>query len=98
MYAVMNTGGKQYQVEEGDRLRIQKLDIEAGGTVEMTVSLIADGENIVFDPSELSSAKIVATVVDHGRAKKIRVFKYKRRQGYRRTQGHRQDWQPRSTR
>jgi len=92
MYAVMTTGGKQYRVAQGDRLRVQKIDVEKGGTVELPVSLIANDGDVVIDPAKLGGAKVVATVVEHGRLKKIKVFKYKRRQGYRRTQGHRQDY------
>lgn len=92
MYAVMTTGGKQYRVAEGDRLRVQKLDAEAGATVELPVNLIATESDVVIDPAALSGAKVLASIVGHGRAKKIKVFKYKRRQGFRKTQGHRQDY------
>lgn len=93
MYAVVNTGGKQYRVAPGDRLRVEKLDAEIGQTVELDkVSLIANGDSVVVDPQALASAKVVAEVLSQGRAKKIRVFKYKRRKNYRRTIGHRQSY------
>ncbi|MBI2433641.1 MAG: 50S ribosomal protein L21 [Candidatus Hydrogenedentes bacterium] len=93
MYAVVSTGGKQYRVSEGDRLRVEKLTAEVGETVELgPVRLLARDEGLVVDPEQLSSARVVAEVTDQGRRKKIRVFKYKRRKNYRRTYGHRQSF------
>lgn len=93
MYAVVSTGGKQYRVSQGDTLRVEKLEAEIGATVELShVSLIAKEDGIVVDPAALASAKVIADVVDQGRAKKIRVFKYKRRKQYHRTHGHRQSY------
>jgi large subunit ribosomal protein L21 len=91
MYAVVTTGGKQYKVAQGDVLRVEKLDAGIGETVELDqVGLLVKEDGIVTDPQTLSGAKVVAEVVDQDRAKKIRVFKYKRRKNYRRTRGHRQ--------
>ena len=91
MYAVVTTGGKQYKVAQGDVLRVEKLDAGIGETVELDqVGLLVKEDGIVTDPQALSGAKVVAEVVDQDRAKKIRVFKYKRRKNYRRTRGHRQ--------
>jgi large subunit ribosomal protein L21 len=91
MYAVVVTGGKQYKVAQGDRLRVEKIDAVVGDTVELgPVRLLAKEDGIVVDPEALSSAKVLAEITDQGKRKKIRVFKYKRRKGYRRTQGHRQ--------
>jgi len=93
MYAVVVTGGKQYRVAAGDRLRVELIDTPIGETVELDqVRLIAGGVGIVVAPDKLASAKVLAEVADHGKRKKIRVFKKKRRQGYRRTYGHRQQY------
>jgi len=93
MYAVVSTGGKQYKVAPGDRLRVEKIEAGVGDTVELDqVRLISDDSGMVLDADALSSAKVLARVVDQDRHKKIRVFKYKRRKNYRRTRGHRQDY------
>ncbi len=93
MYAVVTTGGKQYKVAQGDSIRVEKIDSPVGELVELDqVSLIAADGGIVADPAALSSAKVTAEVTGHGQAKKIRVYKYKRRKGYERTQGHRQQY------
>ncbi len=93
MYAVVMTGGKQYKVAPGDTLRVEKLDVPVGGTVELDqVRLVAKDEGVVVDPQALSSAKVIAKVMGQGRLKKIRVFKYKRRKNYHRTIGHRQSY------
>ncbi len=93
MYAVVSTGGKQYKVAQGDRLRVEKLDVPVGETLELEqISLVASDDGVVVEPSALASAKVVAEVVAQGRGKKIRVFKYKRRKNYRRTRGHRQSY------
>lgn len=91
MYAVVVTGGKQYKVAQGDRLRVEKIDANLGDTVELgPVRLLAREDGLVVDPEALASAKVVAEITGQGKRKKIRVFKYKRRKNYRRTQGHRQ--------
>lgn len=93
MYAVVITGGKQYKVAQGDRLRVEKLDAEIGETVDLgPVCMVAKEDGLVLDPVALGSAKVVAEVVGAGRRKKIRVFKMKRRKNYKRTYGHRQDY------
>lgn len=93
MYAVISTGGKQYRVAEGDVLRVEKLDAAIGDTVELgPVHLMVNDDGITADPEGLASAKVTAEITGHGRRKKIRVFKYKRRKNYRRTQGHRQSY------
>jgi large subunit ribosomal protein L21 len=90
-YAVIKTGGKQYRVAPGDVLRIEKLEADPGAEFRFTEVLMAarDGAVQVGKPL-LSGAAVVAQVVRQGRAKKILVFKKKRRKGYRRRQGHRQ--------
>ncbi|MDO5673665.1 MAG: 50S ribosomal protein L21 [bacterium] len=91
MYAIIRTGGKQYQVEAGDRLRVEKLEGEVGATVELDeVLLLVDGENIQIGRPVVEGAKVVATIVEQGRQKKIIVFKKKRRKGYQVKKGHRQ--------
>jgi large subunit ribosomal protein L21 len=91
MYAVLVTGGKQYRVQEGDVIYVEKLDAEIESTVELDNILVVskDGELIVGKPV-VEGAKVVATVLAQGKAKKIIVFKYKRKKDYRRKQGHRQ--------
>ncbi|MEW6427040.1 MAG: 50S ribosomal protein L21 [Thermodesulfobacteriota bacterium] len=91
MYAVIRTGGKQYQVAPGERLRIEKLDGAVGDTVELAdVLLVVDGENVRVGQPVVEGAKVTARIVEQDRAKKIVVFKKKRRKGYRMKQGHRQ--------
>ncbi len=91
MYAVVRSGGKQYKVGAGDVLRVEKLNAQVGDTVTFDdVLLVSDGETIQVEPSKLAQAKVRARVTAHGRRRKIVLFKYKRRKGYRRKQGHRQ--------
>ncbi|HNR32486.1 MAG TPA: 50S ribosomal protein L21 [Candidatus Hydrogenedentes bacterium] len=91
MYAVVNTGGKQYKMAVGDTVRVEKIDAAEGDTVELDqVALIATDDAIVTDPAALAAAKVVCRVVEQDRAKKIRVFKYKKRKNYHKTRGHRQ--------
>ncbi len=93
MYVLVETGGKQVRVAEGDRLRVERLDAEVGATVELgNVKMVAKDGKAIVDAGALSSAKVVCEVTSQGRAKKIRVFKYKRRKNYHRTYGHRQDY------
>ena len=90
MYAVVETGGKQYKVAVGDRLRVEKLDAEQGETINLDrVLMVVDGETVNVG-SPLVDTVVSASVLAHGKNKKIRVFKMKRRKNYRRTQGHRQ--------
>ena len=90
-YAVIKTGGKQYRVSPGDVLQIEKLDGEPGAALQFTEVLLTahDGAVQVGTPT-VTGALVLAEVVKQGRAKKILVFKKKRRKGYRRRQGHRQ--------
>ncbi len=93
MYAVVNTGGKQVKVAQGDIVRVEKLNAPVGDTVELAdIALLATDDKIVVEPKKLSKAKVLCEVLAQDRAKKIRVFKKKRRQGYVRTQGHRQSF------
>lgn len=90
MYAVIETGGKQYKVALGDRLKVEKLAIEQGASFNIDrVLMIAEDEQILLG-KEAAQQPVQAKVLGHGRNKKIKVFKKRRRKGYRRTQGHRQ--------
>lgn len=89
MYAVIETGGKQYRVSEGDIIKVEKLSGE--GTVNFEkVLMVSDGTKVAFGSPFLSSAKVTAEVLGDGKAKKVLVFKQKTRKGYRRLRGHRQ--------
>ncbi|MDY0389947.1 50S ribosomal protein L21 [Desulfobulbus oligotrophicus] len=91
MYAIIRTGGKQYQVESGDTLRVEKLQGDVGDTVELSeVLLLVDGETIKVGQPVVEGARVVAKIVEQGRHKKITVFKKKRRKGYQVKKGHRQ--------
>lgn len=91
-YAIIRTGGKQFRVEEGQRVRVPVLDKQAGESIELDALMIAgEGEPRLGTPL-VDGARVAATVVDHGRGTKIIVFKKKRRKQYKRTQGHRQDY------
>jgi len=91
LYAIIETGGKQYRVQEGDHLYIEKVSAEAGELFEVdkVLALVKDDDVKIGNPL-VESAKVVFKVVRHGRGKKIIVFKYKAKKNYRRKQGHRQ--------
>jgi large subunit ribosomal protein L21 len=91
MYAVVSTGGKQYKVQQGETLRIEKIPGEVGSKVTFDrVLMVADGENVRVGQPVIEKAAVLASIVEQDKAKKILVFKYKRRKRYRRKQGHRQ--------
>jgi large subunit ribosomal protein L21 len=90
MYAVIQTGGKQYKVEEGDRIQIEKLEAESGDTVTFDDVLFIGGDEYKLGEPKLAGATVTGTIVRQLRAKKIIVFKMKRRKGYHKKQGHRQ--------
>ncbi len=91
MYAVIETGGKQYKVSEGDSIFIEKLEIAEGEVVTFDkVLVLADGENVNFGAPVVAGATVTAKVEKQGKAKKIYVFKMKRKKNYRRKKGHRQ--------
>ena len=91
MYAVVATGGKQYRVQEGDTLRIEKIPGEVGAEVAFDrVLMVSDGDDVKVGKPVLENAVVNATIVEEGKGRKILVFKYKRRKRYRRKQGHRQ--------
>ena len=93
MYAVIETGGKQYRVEEGDVLFIEKIDAEAGDTVEFDKVLVVsnDGSLNIGKPF-VENAKVEASVIEQGKSPKIVVYKYKSKKNYRNKQGHRQPY------
>lgn len=91
MFAVIKTGGKQYKVEAGTKLKIEKLEVEEGKTITFDeVLLLADGENVTVGKPVVKGAKVTAKVAAQGRAKKIIVFKYKNKTRYSVKRGHRQ--------
>jgi large subunit ribosomal protein L21 len=93
MYAVIRSGGKQYRVAPGQTIRLEKVAGEVGSKVELGDVLLVENEgNVQVGSPVVANAKIHVTVLEHDRAKKILVFKKKRKKQYRRTQGHRQDY------
>ena len=93
MHAIIETGGKQYKVAEGDTLFIEKLPNEAGDSVTFDkVLAVIDGDKITVGTPVVEGAKVDASVVKNGKGKKILVFKYKPKKGYRKRQGHRQPY------
>ena len=92
MYAIIETGGKQYRVQEGDVLNIEKLNVEAGETVEFDKVLVLAGEELKVGAPYVEGAKVVGEVVENGKAKKVIIFKYKAKKDYRKKQGHRQPY------
>ena len=93
MHAIIETGGKQFKVTEGDTLFIEKLPVESGETVTFDkVLAVIDGDKITVGTPVVAGAKVDASVVKNGKGKKVIVFKYKPKKGYRRKQGHRQPY------
>ena len=89
MYAIIENGGKQYKVSEGDVLKVEKLNAEVGAEVTFPVIMLADGESVKLN-SDVASAKVTASVQAQDKYKKIIVFKYKSKKNERKKQGHRQ--------
>ena len=93
MYAVIKTGGKQYKVAAGGKLKVESLPVEVGGEVEIKdVLMVADGEDVKVGTPMVAGASVKATVLSHGRGDKIHIFKMRRRKHYRKSQGHRQNF------
>ena len=91
MYAVFQSGGKQHRVSEGQTLRLEKLDVETGATIEFdTVLLVANGDDVKVGAPRVEGSKVVAEVVQHGRGDKVKIVKFRRRKHSRKQQGHRQ--------
>lgn len=93
MYAVIKTGGKQYRVNAGERIKVEKLVAEVGDTVTLDqILMVSDGEKTTIGSPIIKGATVKATVVSHGRGDKVMIFKMRRRKHYRKTQGHRQSF------
>ena len=91
MYAVVASGGKQYRVQEGDTLKIEKIPGDVGTDVAFDqVLMVSDGDDVKIGQPVLENAVVNGTIIEQGKGRKILVFKYKRRKRYRRKQGHRQ--------
>lgn len=91
MYAVIKSGGKQHRVVEGERLKVELLNVEPGQTVTFDdVLMVVNGDSIQIGTPIVAGAKVTAEVLDHGRHDKIRIVKFRRRKHYRRQAGHRQ--------
>jgi large subunit ribosomal protein L21 len=91
MYAVIQTGGKQYRVAEGDTLRVEKLAADEGASVELDkVLMIANGDSVTVGTPFVEGGKVLATVKAHGRGKKVKIIKFRRRKHHMKRQGHRQ--------
>jgi large subunit ribosomal protein L21 len=92
MYAVIRSGGKQYRVSQGGSVRLEKLAGEVGSSVTLDdVLMVGDGSDVKIGAPKVDGAQVTGTIVAQGRGPKISIFKMKRRKGYRRTNGHRQD-------
>ena len=90
VYAIFKTGGKQYTVKPGDVLDVEKIEGEAGDKVSLDVLFLNDGSNVVTDAGALAKTKVTAEIIDQHKGDKQIVFKFKKRKGYKRTRGHRQ--------
>jgi large subunit ribosomal protein L21 len=91
MYAVIQTGGKQYRVSQGDTVKVEKLGADEGASVELDkVLMLADGEDIKIGAPYVEGGKVTATIKSHGRGKKVKIIKFRRRKHHMKRQGHRQ--------
>jgi large subunit ribosomal protein L21 len=91
MYAVIQTGGKQYRVSEGDKIKVEMLTADEGASIELDkVLMIADGDNVKVGAPYVEGGKVTATVQSHGRGKKVKIIKFRRRKHHLKRQGHRQ--------
>jgi len=91
MYAVIVSGGKQHRVEEGETLKLEKLNTEVGGNIDFDrILLVANGDDVKIGAPVVEGAKVSAEVVSHGRGKKVRIMKFKRRKHHMKQMGHRQ--------
>src|SRR5665648_371486 len=93
MYAVIETGGKQYRVQEGDVITVEKLKVDAGDVIEFDkVMVLSDGKEVQVGTPYLTATKVFGSVVENGKAQKVIIFKYKSKKDYRKKQGHRQPY------
>jgi len=91
MYAVIASGGKQYRVQEGQTLKLEKIEVEAGANIDFDqVLLVAEGDKVSIGEPVVKGAKVTAEVVSHGRHKKVKILKFKRRKHHMKQMGHRQ--------
>jgi large subunit ribosomal protein L21 len=91
MYAVIVTGSKQFTVKEGDKLKIEKLDVEVGSSVNFDqIMMVSNGDSVQIGKPFVSGAKVTATVLEQGRHKKITIVKFRRRKHHKKQMGHRQ--------
>ena len=91
MYAIIETGGKQYKVNAGDIIRVEKLDVEAGASYSFDkVLLVGEGESVTVGAPYVSGATVKASVIGDGKAKKVIIYKYKSKKGFHKKNGHRQ--------
>lgn len=93
MYAVIKTGGKQYRVTKGQTLKVEKLALDEGASVDLDqVLMVADGDNFKIGTPLVTGGKVTAKIKSHGRGKKVEIVKFRRRKHYRRQAGHRQSY------
>ena len=93
MYAVIKTGGKQYKVAPGDLVKVEVLDAKKGDTIELKdVFMVADGDKVTVGKPTVANAMVTAEVLGDGRGEKLLIFKHRRRKGFRKTTGHRQNF------
>lgn len=93
MYAVIRTGGKQYRVQEGQILKVEKLQAEPGASLDIQeVLMITDGDQVTIGTPYVAGSKVTAIVKDHGRGRKVHIVKFRRRKHYRKQMGHRQSY------
>ena len=92
MYAIIATGGKQYKVAEGDIIKVEKLGVEAGETVTFDQVLAINNDSLVVGNPTVANATVSATVIEEGKNKKVIVYRYKRKSGYHKKNGHRQPY------
>ena len=93
MFAVVKTGGKQYRVSEGDRLRVETLDADAGASVQLdNILMIGEGDSVKVGSPTVSNTSVTAKIIDHGRADKVKIIKFRRRKHHMKRMGHRQNY------
>lgn len=92
MYAIVETGGKQYKVSQDDIIKVEKLELNVGDVIDLKVLLTVNGEKVSSGTPTVAGAEVKAEVVEHGKGKKLVIFKYKAKKNYRRKQGHRQPY------
>ncbi|MCE1243799.1 MULTISPECIES: 50S ribosomal protein L21 [Oryzomicrobium] len=93
MYAVVKTGGKQYRVSAGEKLKVEQIPADVGAQITLDqVLMVGEGESVKIGAPLVAGAKVTATVVSHGRHDKVKIFKMRRRKHYQKHQGHRQNY------